>query len=387
MLNFEYQNPTKIIFGKGSLDGVGKKILKYGRNVLLVTGGGSVKRIGLYDKVLSELKNNDINVFELDGVQPNPKLSSVYAGVDICKKNNINFILAVGGGSVIDAAKGMAAGAKTDTDIWEYYLRKHAVEDALPLGAVLTLAATGTEMNGNSVVTKWETNEKLFIGSEHLYPRFSVLDPENTYTVPREHTVNGCIDIIVHVFEQYFSQTPNTPLQDRMCESIINTTIENTYKVIENPNDYNARANIMWCGTMALNNLMGMGKEQDWATHMIEHEVSGIYDIAHGAGLAIIAPNWMRYVMSEGTGIFKQYAQRVLTIDSEGLSDEEIAIKGIEKTKAFFKEIGAPTRLSDVGIDEKNIDLMAEKTVRFGLVGGYKKLNKQDVAKVLRMCL
>ncbi|HEX9062486.1 MAG TPA: iron-containing alcohol dehydrogenase, partial [Clostridia bacterium] len=220
-----------------------------------------------------------------------------------------------------------------------------------------------------------------------LNPKFSVLDPENTYTVPRDHTVNGCVDIIIHVFEQYFSHTPDTPLQDRLCESIIKTTIENTYKVLENPNDYTARANIMWCGTMALNSLASVGKEQDWATHMIEHEVSAIYDIAHGAGLAIISPSWMRHVLSEGTGIFKQYAERIWGIDPKGKSDEEVAIEGINRTKAFFKEIGAPTSLSEVGIDDKNIDLISEKTVRFGPVGGYKKLKKEDVREILKNCL
>jgi alcohol dehydrogenase YqhD (iron-dependent ADH family) len=291
MLNFEYSNPTKIIFGKDSVEKIGNEITKYGNKILLVTGGGSVKKMGLYDKVINELKKIDAQIFEVKNIQPNPKLSSVYEGIEICKNNDIEFILAVGGGSVIDAAKGIAAGSKTDIDIWEYYLRKHQVTDALPLGAVLTLAATGTEMNGNSVVTNWDTNEKLHIGATCLNPKFSILDPVNTYSVPKKHTVNGCIDIIIHVFEQYFSKTLETPLQDRLCESIIKTTIENTYKVLENPNDYDARANIMWSGTMALNNIVGLGKEQDWATHAIEHELSAEYDISHGAGLAILSTN------------------------------------------------------------------------------------------------
>lgn len=387
MLNFEYKNPTKIIFGKNSLGKIGKEILKYGTKVLLVTGSGSVKRTGLYNSVIDELKSNLIQVFEVGGIQPNPRLTSVYEGIEICNKNNIDFILAVGGGSVIDAAKGMAAGAKTQIDIWEYYLRKHAIKTALPLGAVLTLAATGSEMNGNSVVTNWETNEKIPIGSEHLYPRFSVLDPEYTYSVPREHTVNGCVDIIVHVFEQYFSHTPNTPLQDRVCEAIIKTTIENTYKVLDNPRNYDARANIMWCGTMALNKLAGMGKAQDWGTHAIEHEISAIYDIAHGAGLAIICPAWMHHVLHEGAGIFKQYAERIWEVDTKDMSDEQAAIEGINRTKAFFKEIGAPVSLTEIGINDANIDLLAEKTVRFGPVGRYKKLYKQDVKEILKICL
>jgi len=387
MLNFEYQNPTKIIFGKGSLNRVGAEILKFGKRVLLVTGTGSIKSTGLYDKVVSELKSNSIQIFEVSGVQANPRLTSVYEGIALCKKNNIDFILAVGGGSVIDAAKGMAAGAKTKIDIWEYYLKKHNVSEALPLGCILTLAATGTEMNGNSVVTKWDTHEKLYIGSGCLHPVFSVLDPENTYSVPKAHTVNGCVDIMVHIFEQYFSLTPNTPLQDRICEAILKTTIENTYKVIANPNDYDARANIMWCGTMALNNIAGLGKEQDWASHNIEHELSAMYDIAHGAGLAIVSPNWMKYVLSSGTAIFKQYAERVWGVDPANKSAEAVALEGINKTQAFFAEIGAPTKLSQVGIDSSKLEIMAEQAVRFGSLGFYKKLDKNDVVNILKMCL
>lgn len=387
MQNFEFYNPTKIVFGKGSLARLREELSTVGKNILLVTGGSSVRKMGLYDSVRNVLKEAGCTVYEVTGVQPNPRLSSVRQGIELCKKHGIDFILAVGGGSVIDAAKGMAVGARTDIDIWDFYLQRQEVADALPLGTVLTLAATGTEMNGNSVVTNWETHEKLAIGSKHIYPRFSILDPEYTYSVPREHTVNGCIDIIIHVFEQYFSQTPETPLQDRFCESIIQTTIENTWKVIENPQDYDARANILWCGTLALNTLIGMGKEEDWATHGIEHEVSAIYDIAHGAGLAILAPHWMKHVMQEGTGKFKQYAERVWNVAAEGKTDEEIALEGIRKTREFFTAVGAPVSLSQVGIDERDIALMAEKAVRFGPIGGYKKLYKEDVEEILRESL
>jgi alcohol dehydrogenase YqhD (iron-dependent ADH family) len=387
MLNFQFHNPTKIIFGKDSLNQLGDEVIKYGQRVLVVTGGQSVKKIGLYDKVIKILKNLSCHIFELEGINPNPRLHSVHEGIKICKNNNVDFILAVGGGSVIDAAKAIAAGAKTDIDIWEYYIRKHTVTQALPLGTILTLAATGTEMNGNSVVTNWETKEKLPISSEHLFPVFSILDPELTFSVPKDHTVNGCIDIMVHVFEQYFSKTQDTPLQDRFCESILKTVIENTPKVMEDPMNYEARANIMWCGTMALNTLLEKGKSSDWASHNIEHEVSAFYDIAHGAGLSIITPNWMKYVLSEGTEIFKQYAQRVWDVDSEGKTDEQIALEGIARTQAFFKEIGAPITLREVGIDDSNIELMAERAVRFGAIGGYKKLYKEDVLNILQMSL
>lgn len=387
MLNFQFHNPTKIIFGRDSLNQLGNEVIKYGQKVLVVTGGQSVKKIGLYDKVMNILKDLSCHIYELEGISPNPRLHSVHEGIKICKDNGIDFILAVGGGSVIDAAKAIAAGAKTDIDIWEYYIRKHSVTQALPLGTILTLAATGTEMNGNSVVTNWETKEKLPISSEHLFPVFSILDPEFTFSVPKDHTVNGCIDIMVHVFEQYFSKTQGTPLQDRFCESILKTVIENTPKVMADPMNYEARANIMWCGTMALNTLLEKGKSSDWASHNIEHEVSAFYDIAHGAGLSIITPNWMKYVLSEGTDIFKQYAQRVWDVDSEGKTDEQIALEGIAKTQAFFKEIGAPITLKEVGIDDSNIALMAERAVRFGAIGGYKKLYQEDVLNILRMGL
>jgi alcohol dehydrogenase YqhD (iron-dependent ADH family) len=243
-------------------------------------------------------------------------------------------------------------------------------------------------MNGNSVITNWETREKLsVVGCESIYPKFSILDPENTFTVPKAATVNGCADILAHAFEAYFSKTPETPLQDRILEGIMTTTIENSHRVIANPRDYDARANIMWCGTMALNYLAGLGKAQDWACHKIEHELSAIYDIAHGAGLAILFPNWMRYVLGEGAGVFARYAERVWGVQAAGMGDEAAALEGIRRTRAFFTDIGLPARLADVGIDASKLELMAEKAVRFGPLGGYKRLEKADVLEILRMSL
>lgn len=387
MLNFDFYNPTKIYFGKGSLGNLEKELENCGINILLVTGGSSIKHIGLYENVINTLKKASKNIYEVSGIKPNPRLSLVYEGIELCKKHNITFILAVGGGSVIDTAKAIAVGAKTDKDIWEFFLRKQVITDALPLGTVLTLSATGTEMNGNAVVTRWESNDKLAISSKLINPKFSILDPEYTYTVSREHTVNGSIDIMIHVFEQYFSKTPNTPLQDRISEGIIKTVIENTYVALKDPNNYDARANIMWCSTMALNGIIGSGKEQDWASHDIEHEVSAIYDIAHGTGLAIISPNWMKHVMKESVDKFKQYAVRVWDVNPTGKTNEEIALEGIHKTQGFFKEIGAPTTFREAGIDDKNIEVMAEKAVRFGPIGSYKKLYKADVEAILRLSL
>ena len=392
MLNFTYWNGTKLFFGKGTLSNLGPQISAYGRKVLLVTGGGSVKASGLYDKVVAELRGAGLTFFELSGIQSNPKLSAVYQGIELCKKNKIEFVLAVGGGSVIDTAKAVGIGALSERDVWDYYRSGPTgacpATTSLPIGAVLTVAATGSEMNGNSVITNWETKDKLsVVGCEQSYPKFSILDPENTYTVPKAATVNGCADILAHSFEAYFSKTPETPLQDRILEGIMTTVIANAPRVVANPRDYDARANIMWCGTMALNYLAGLGKAQDWACHKIEHELSAIYDIAHGAGLAILFPNWMRYVLGEGAGIFKQYAERVWAVPAGTMSDEAAALEGIKRTRAFFASLGLPSRLAEVGIDATNIETMAEKAVRFGPLGGYKKLQKADVLEILRMSL
>jgi alcohol dehydrogenase YqhD (iron-dependent ADH family) len=388
MLNFEYQNPTKIIFGKGTFAKAGEEASKLGKRVLICTGTGAIRRMGLIDRLEKNLKANGLEVFLLEGIQPNPKITSVYEGIDICKKNNVDLILAIGGGSTIDCAKAIATGALCDGDVWEFYAsKKDDVTKALPLGTILTLPATGTEMNGNSVVSKWDTKEKLFIYGPAIFPKFSILDPELTFSIPQNHTVYGVVDIIVHVLEQYFTHTLETPMLDRFGEGIILTLIENIYKVLENPSDYDARANIMFCGTMGNSHLIGLGKDQDWASHMIEHELSAIYDISHGAGLAIIYPNWMKYAMKADYGKFAQFAQRVFGVETKNRGEEEIAVEGAEKMREFFNSIGAPSKLAEVGIGEENLALMAERCVRFGVVGGYMQLKEEDVLNILKMSL
>lgn len=386
MLNFEYQNETKIFFGKGTIAKAGEEAKKLGKRVLLCTGAGGIKKTGLHEKVADDLKANGLEVFQLEDIEPNPKIMSVYEGIDICNKNNVDFVFAIGGGSVIDCAKAIAVGVLCDGDVWEFYAqKKDDVQKALPICTVLTLPATGTEMNGNSVVSKWETKEKLYIFGPAIFPKFSILDPELTYTIPRNHTVNGVIDIIIHVLEQYFTHTPETPMLDRFSEGIIVTLIENVYKVLEDPCDYDARANIMFCGTLGNSHLIGLGKDQDWASHMIEHELSAIYDIPHGAGLSIIYPNWMKYAMDAGYEKFKQLAQRVFNIETTNKSDKEIALEGAEKMREFFSSIGGPSKLKDVGIDDENFVLMAKQAVRYGPVGGFKLLNQNDVEEILKM--
>lgn len=365
---------------------MGQEAKKFGKRVLLTYGRGSVKRIGLYDKVIKSLKAEGLEVFGLGGIQPNPRIDSVRQGVEICKKEGIELILAVGGGSTIDASKAIAAGAKYDGDPWDFYGYRVEVKDALPLGTVLTLAATGSEMNGNSVISNWDTKEKLAISSIHLYPKFSILDPQNTFSVPKDHTVYGAVDILGHIFEQYFDSTPDTPLQDRMAEGLMKTVIETLPRIIADPSDYQARAIMMWCGTMALNNIIGCGKDEDWATHMIEHEISAIYDIPHGAGLAIVYPQWMRYVLDEIPQKFARFARNVWNI-REDVPEKELGLMGIERTKAWFREMGAPVSLKEVGIDDRYIPEMARKAVARGPLGSAKKLHKEDVEQILRMCL
>lgn len=291
MDNFTYWNPTKLIFGRGEVEKLAEEVKQYGRNVLLVYGGGSIKRNGLYDQVISILEKAGATVHELPGVEPNPRVATVNKGVAICKENDIDFLLAVGGGSVIDCTKAIAAGAKYDGDAWDIVTKKHIPADALPFGTVLTLAATGSEMNSGSVITNWETNEKYGWGSPLVFPKFSILDPVNTFTVPKDHTIYGIVDMMSHVFEQYFHHTENTPYQDRMCESLLKTVIETAPKLIEDLENYELRETILYTGTIALNGMLSMGARGDWATHNIEHAVSAVYDIPHAGGLAILFPN------------------------------------------------------------------------------------------------
>ncbi len=384
MNNFVFHNPTELIFGKNKVDKLAEKVAEYGKNVLMTYGGGSIKKFGLYDKVVSLLEEENLNIFELGGIQSNPRLSSVKKGVEICKKEDIDFILAVGGGSVIDASKAISVGCYHDGDLWEMIEEDGHFDKGIPLGTILTLAATGSEMNGNAVITNWDKKEKKAI-HQSKYPDFSILDPENTYTVPEDYTVFGIVDIAAHVFEQYFSHTDSTPMVDRWAEGILKTLIEKSSTVISNPEDYDARADMMFAGTMALNGIVGLGKVEDWASHAIEHAVSAVYDIPHGAGLAIIFPNWMKYVLAEGEEKFVQYAERVFEVKTDGKSDKEVALEAISQTREWFNNMNAPATLSYYDVSEDDLEIMAEKAVDGGEIGSYKKLNKDDVLEILKM--
>jgi alcohol dehydrogenase len=387
MENFVFANPTKLIFGKGQLEQLKKEVPKYGKKVLLVYGGGSIKRSGLYENVLKQLEEIQASVFELPGVEPNPRLSTVHKGVQICKEEGIDFLLAVGGGSVIDCTKLIAAGAKYDGDAWDIVTRKAAANEALPFGTVLTLAATGSEMNAGSVITNWETKEKHGWGSPVTFPKFSILDPVNTFTVPRDQTVYGIVDMMSHVFEHYFHQAENTEFQDRMCEGLLLTVMETAPKLLEDLENYEHRATILYCGTMALNGMLSMGYRGDWATHNIEHAVSAVYDIPHGGGLAILFPNWMKHNLQVKPERFKKLAVRVFGVNPEGKTDEEAGLEGIEKLREFWNSIGAPSRLADYDIDDSQIDVMADKAMVNGEFGNFTKLNREDVVEIYKMSL
>ncbi|MEC1634714.1 iron-containing alcohol dehydrogenase [Bacillus mojavensis] len=390
MENFTYYNPTKLIFGKGQLEQLRKELKQFGKNVLLVYGGGSIKRNGLYDQVTDILKEEGATVHELSGVEPNPRLATVEKGIDLCRQHDINFLLAVGGGSVIDCTKAIAAGVKYDGDAWDIFSKKVTAEDALPFGTVLTLAATGSEMNPDSVITNWETNEKFVWGSNVTHPRFSILDPENTFTVPENQTVYGMVDMMSHVFEQYFHNVENTPLQDRMCFAVLQTVIETAPKLLEDLENYKHRETILYAGTIALNGTLQMGYFGDWASHTMEHAVSAVYDIPHAGGLAILFPNWMRYTLDTNVGRFKNLMLNMFDIDTEGKTDKEIALEGIDKLSVFWTSLGAPSRLSDYEIGEEKLELIADiaaKEMEHGGFGNFQKLNKDDVLAILRASL
>lgn len=383
MDKFEFYNPTKIIFGENSINKLNELIKPYGKNIMIAYGGGSIKKNGIYRNVIDILKSEDKNIFELSGITPNPKLDKVYEGIKICKENNIDFILAIGGGSVIDCSKAIAIGTKTDKDVWDtFYKNQEVCRDGIPLGTILTISATGSEMNKGSVITNWETHEKLSYKTEYMFPKFSILDPTYTYSLPKEQIVYGSVDILAHVFEQYFSYPDESNVSDNLAEAIMKTVIENLEIALENPTDYNARSNLMWASTMALNDIIRMGKQQDWNSHSIGHILSGLYDIPHGATLAIIFPSWMKYVYKNAPNKFKRYAINIWNINEEGKTDEEIALEGINKTKEYFSKIGAPVSLKEVNLSKEHIDKIVENA-NFNGSGSYKKIYKDDVKDIL----
>ena len=385
MKGFYYYNPTKLSFGKSTEKGLAKLLGRGHKKVLLHYGGGSIKKSGLYDKTMEILKEMDVEVFELSGVEPNPKLSLVRKGIEICKENDITFVLAVGGGSAIDSAKAIAIGALSNNDIWEFFTDGIMVNDALPVGVILTIPATGSESSPSTVITNEDGMLKKGLDSDLIRPEFAILNPELTLTLPDNQTFAGVMDIISHVLERYFTQTDNVDLTDNLCEATLRSTINNAYRLKENTMNLDARAEIMLSGTIAHNGILGLGREEDWASHRIGHELSALYGTTHGVTLSIIFPAWMKYVYKENLDRFVRFAIEVFRVDGAEKTLEEIALEGIDEFKSFLEDINMPIRLNEIGIGSDQFELMAKKCTDGGTVGSFKKLNEQDVINIYEL--
>ncbi len=387
MENFEFCNPTKIIFGRGTEEKVGAEVAAYSRKILLHFGGGSIKASGLYDRVTASLKQAGVEWVELGGVKPNPRLSLVHEGVKLSKEHQLGFILAVGGGSVIDSAKAIAMGAVIDGDVWDFYLGQGAPVAALPIGTVLTIPAAGSEASTGTVITNETGWLKRAVNSDLIYPRFSILNPELAFSLPKFQVACGVADIMAHLMERYFTNVSHVAFTDRLLEATMKTLIDQAPLVLRNPQDYEAWSELMWAGTIAHNNLLNTGRIGDWASHDIEHEISGIYDVAHGAGLAVVFPAWMKYVLQHDLDRFVQWSVRVWNVEMDVFNPEATARAGIEKMEAFFHSIGLGTKLADLGIKDNRIVEMAEKCTGGDTrtVGNFVKLDREAVGKILQL--
>lgn len=385
MNNFTFHIPTDIRFGKDQIQCLPEELKKYGKNVLLVYGGGSIKRSGLYDKIRDLLK--DFEVSELSGIEPNPKLTSVEKGAAICKEKDIQVILAVGGGSTIDASKHIAAATCYDGEPWELVKDRSLVKKALPVAVVLTICATGSEMNSGAVISNEKTHEKLEINHPLLYPKLSVCDPTYLYTLPPEQTAAGAVDILSHVMEQYFQSNDEAYITDVLSEAVMKTVVKYARKAMDEPQNYEARSNLMWASTVGLNHLLTVGKGGAWSVHPIEHVISAYYDITHGVGLAILTPAWMEYVLSDKTVLrFARFAREVFGVKET--DDAKAAELGIEKVREFNRSLGMPSTLTEVGILQDKFDEMAAEAVRTSGISlrAYVKLEISDVKKILMNC-
>lgn len=382
--DFNYYNPTKIYFGKTALNNLKKELANYGENILLVYGKNSIKKNGLYDKVMEILKESNKKVVELQGIKSNPTYTQMMEGARLVKENNVDLILAVGGGSVIDCSKGIAVSAYSEEDPWQKYWVdcKRVDNKVVPVGSILTMVGTGSEMNGGSVITNEEKmlkNGRVF--PANIYPKFSILNPEYTYTVPKNQMVSGIFDTLSHLMEQYFSGDDNNTT-DYVIEGVMNALIDNARVAIENPMDYEARSNIMWCATLGLNTVTGLSKEQDWEVHMIEHQVGAYTDCPHGIGLAIVSVPYYRYIYKYGLDKFVRFAKKVWKIHGKDMSKDEIALAGIEKLSDFIKELGIPTTLREIGATEEMLPLIANSTEIMD--SGYKKLTADEILEILK---
>jgi alcohol dehydrogenase YqhD (iron-dependent ADH family) len=392
MENFVFYSPTEFVFGRDTQSQTGELVKRYGgRRVLVVYGGGSVVRSGLLDTVKASLDAEGITYCELSGIRPNPTDDRVYEGIEIARKEGVDFILAVGGGSVIDTAKGIAIGVPYDGDFWDFYSKKGVPTASLPVGVVLTIPAAGSEGSGNSVITKLDGMHKISVRYPMmLRPRFAVMNPELTYTLPWFQTACGIVDMICHIQERYFSNTTGVDLTDGIAETIMRNVMQNALRLKENPNDYDARANVMWAGTLAHNGLCGNGKVEDWSSHRLEHEISALYDVAHGAGLAVMVPAWMTFVAKKNPHKVREFAVNVMGIEAEGKSDEMVIAEGIEALKAFYHSIDLTTSMRELtGVENPDIEALV-KSLNGNMgdtLGFYVPLSMEDCAEIYRLAL
>ena len=391
MNNFQIQTPTNLIFGKDTQHQIGELIKPFAAKVLLHYGGGSVKKIGLYDDTKKSLTAAGIPFAELGGVVPNPRLSLVHEGIELCKREGVDFVLAIGGGSVIDSAKAIAVGMCYDGDVWDIFDDKAEIKKALPVAVILTIPAAGSEMSGNSVITNEKISRKYGIGSDLLRPVVSIVNPEYFTSLPKSQLGNGVSDIISHIFERYFTNTKNCDITDGLCESVLKAVMKNALIVAEDMSNYDAWAEIGLGGIIAHNNWLGIGRGQDWACHRMEHELTAYNDVAHGAGLAILTPAWMKYVYRENINMFVQFAVNVMGVQSSFRDPDAIVKEGIRRLQAFYEKLGLPQTLSAINIHEDAFEDMARKATRefFGKessLGGVKKLLWQDVLEIYKLC-
>lgn len=393
MYNFNYYTPTKVVFGKNTEDQCGELVKEQGcKKVLIHYGSGSVRRSGLLDKVKASLDDAEVDYIELGGAVPNPRLSLVYEGIELAKKEGVDFILAVGGGSAIDSAKAIGYGVANEGDVWDFYDRKRQATGCLPIGVVLTIAATGSEMSNSSVITKEEGWVKRGYSSDYGRPRFAIMNPELTMTLPDYQTACGCTDILMHTMERYFTNGGNMEITDSIAEGLMRTVIENARILVRDPKNYDARAEVMWAGSLSHNDLTGCGAVVggDFASHALEHEIGGIYDVAHGAGLAAIWGSWARYVYKDCLPRFEKFAMNVMQVDPEGTADD-VALRGIEAMEDFYREIKMPTSIHELGIDpgDDELKLMAHKCSIGckGSKGSAKVLHEEDMYEIYKAAL
>ncbi len=389
MENFEFYSPTRIIFGRGTEEKAGELAREYGKKVLLHYGGGSIKKYGLYDRVVQSLREAGVDFMELGGVEPNPRLGLVQEGIRICRENNIDFILAVGGGSVIDSAKAISLGVPYQGDVWDFFMGKALPEKNLPVGVVLTIPAAGSEASNSVVITKEEGLLKRSCNNDINRPVFAIMNPEISFTLPPYQTASGIVDMMAHIMERYFTHQTDVGLTDGLCESLLKAIIKNALIVMEEPENYNVRAELMWAGTLAHNGIVGTGRIGDWASHAIEHELSALYDVAHGAGLAVVFPAWMLYVYKHNINRFAQFAVNVFNVDYDYASPEKTALEGIRQLKKFFQRIGMPTSLKELNIPTDSLEEMARKCKRpnQGKLGYFLPLTEEDILAIYRLCL